>query len=60
MWTMSDAMQAQQEDVERKALKRAVATVNEDNDSETLVEGIPGYPTGWNQQERAFDNAGLT
>ena len=43
LWTMSDAIRSRQEDIERKALKWAVATVDDDNDSEILIEGILGY-----------------
>lgn len=45
LWTISDAMRSHQENIERRALQWAVATVDDDDDIETLVEGIPGYLT---------------
>jgi hypothetical protein len=45
LWTMSDAIRSQQEAIERKALRWAVTTVDDDDDIESLVEGIPGYLT---------------
>ncbi|KAH9987933.1 hypothetical protein BJV74DRAFT_474668 [Russula compacta] len=45
LWTMSDAMRSLQEHIDKGALRWAVATVDDDDDIETLVEGIPGYLT---------------
>ncbi|KAN0124182.1 hypothetical protein V8E52_001831, partial [Russula decolorans] len=45
LWTMSDAMRSLQEDIDRRALQWAVATVDDDDDIETFLEGIPGYLT---------------
>jgi len=45
LWTMSDAIRSQQGDIEKKALQWTMATVDGDDDIETLVEGIPGYIT---------------
>jgi hypothetical protein len=45
LWTMSDAVRSLQEDIDKRALQRpgAVVRVDDDNDIETLVEGIPGF-----------------
>jgi hypothetical protein len=45
LWTMSDAMRSLQEDIDRKALQWTVATIDDDDDIETFLEGIPGYLT---------------
>jgi hypothetical protein len=45
LWTMSDAMRSLQEDIDGRALQWAVATVDDDDDIETFLEGIPGYLT---------------
>jgi hypothetical protein len=45
LWTMSDAMRSLQEDIDKKALQWTVATVDDDDDIEALLEGIPGYLT---------------
>ncbi len=42
---MSDVIRSQQGDMEKKALQWTVATVDDEDDIETLVEGIPGYIT---------------
>ena len=42
---MSDAMRWLQEGVDKKALQWTVATIDDDDDIETLLEGIPGYLT---------------
>jgi hypothetical protein len=46
LWTMSDAMRSLQEDIDKKALQWTVKTVDDDDDIETFLEGIPGYLTG--------------
>jgi hypothetical protein len=46
LWTMSDAMRSLQENIDKKALQWTVATVDNDDDIEILLEGIPGYVTG--------------
>jgi hypothetical protein len=46
LWTMSDAMRSLQEDIDKKALQWTVTTVDDDDDIETFLEGIPGYLTG--------------
>jgi hypothetical protein len=45
LWTMSDAMRRLQEGIDKKALQWTVATVDGDDDIETLLEGITGYLT---------------
>jgi hypothetical protein len=45
LWTMSDAMRSLQEDIDRRALQWAVVTIDDDDDIETFLEGIPGYLT---------------
>jgi hypothetical protein len=45
LWTMSDAMRWLQEGIDKKALQWTVVTVDDDDDIETLLEGIPGYLT---------------
>jgi hypothetical protein len=45
LWTMSDAMRSLQEDIDRRALQWAVAAIDDDDDIETFLEGIPGYLT---------------
>jgi hypothetical protein len=40
---MSDAIRSQQGDIKKRALQWTMATVDGDDDIETLVEGIPGY-----------------
>ena len=45
LWTMSDAMRSLQENIDKKALQWTVATVDNDDDIEILLEGIPGYVT---------------
>ena len=42
---MSDAMRWLQEGIDKKALQWTVATIDDDDDIETLLEGIPGYLT---------------
>jgi hypothetical protein len=42
-WTMSDAMQSLQEEIDKRALQWAVATTDDDDDIETLIEGIPEF-----------------
>jgi hypothetical protein len=42
-WTMSDAMQTLQEEIDRRALQWALETVDDDDDVETLIEGIPEF-----------------
>jgi hypothetical protein len=41
--TVDTAIESQEEDIEKTALKWTVATIDDDEDIETLVEGIPGY-----------------
>ena len=45
LWTMHEATRALQADIDRKALQWAIATVDDDDDIETLIEGIPGFLT---------------
>jgi hypothetical protein len=45
LWTMSDAMRSLQEDIDRRALQWTVATIDDEEDIETFLEGIPGYLT---------------
>jgi hypothetical protein len=40
---MSDAMQSLQEEIDKKALQWAVVTTDDDDDIETLIEGIPEF-----------------
>ena len=42
-WTMFGAMQPIQEDLDRSALQRTVAAVDDDDDIEAFIEGIPGF-----------------
>ncbi len=41
--TMDTAIESQEKDIEKTALKWTVATIDDDDEIETLVEGIPGY-----------------
>ena len=45
LWSMSDAIRALQEEIEGRALLWTVATVDDDDEIEAFVEGIPGYIT---------------
>lgn len=45
LWTMSDAMRSLQEEIDRTALQWTVATIDNDDDIEIFLEGIPGYLT---------------
>ena len=45
LWTMDGAVRSLQEDIDKRALQRAVVRVDDDNDIDTLVEGIPGFIT---------------
>ena len=45
LWSMSDAIRALQKDIEGRALLWTVATVDDDDEIEAFVEGIPGYIT---------------
>jgi hypothetical protein len=42
-WTMSDAVEKLQAEIDQKALRWAVETVDDDDDMETLIEGIPEF-----------------
>ncbi|KAI0287224.1 hypothetical protein BC826DRAFT_941222 [Russula brevipes] len=44
-WTVSDTVYQLQDNIEMRALQWALATVDDDDDIETLVEGISGYLT---------------
>lgn len=45
LWSMFDAIRALQEEIEGCALQWTVATVDDDDEIEAFVEGIPGYVT---------------
>ena len=47
LWTMSDTMRSLQEEIDKKALQWTVTTVDNDDNIEALLEGIPasGYLT---------------
>jgi hypothetical protein len=45
LWTMSDVIRLHKGDMEKKALQWTVATVDDEDDIEMVVEGIPGYIT---------------
>jgi hypothetical protein len=45
LWSMSDAIRALQKDIEGRALLWTVATVDDDDEIEAFVEGIPEYIT---------------
>jgi hypothetical protein len=41
LWTMYDAMRSLQENIHRRALQWAVATIDDDDNIETFLDGIP-------------------
>jgi hypothetical protein len=41
--TISDVIESPQEEIDRRALQWAVETIDDDDDIETLIEGIPGF-----------------
>ncbi|KAH9033861.1 hypothetical protein EDB84DRAFT_1488240 [Lactarius hengduanensis] len=43
LWSMSDAIRAHQKEIEWRALLWTTATVDDDDEIEAFVEGIPGY-----------------
>ena len=42
-WTMVEAVRSLQEEIDQSALRWAVETVDDDDDIETLIEGIPEF-----------------
>jgi len=42
-WTMPDAVESLQAEIDQRALRWAVETVDDDGDIETLIEGIPEF-----------------
>ncbi|KAI0292622.1 hypothetical protein B0F90DRAFT_1769671 [Multifurca ochricompacta] len=45
LWTMSQAIRQLGEDIDRRALQWTMVAVDDDDEIETLVEGIPGFLT---------------
>jgi hypothetical protein len=45
LWSMSDAIRALQEEIEGRAMLWTAATIDDDDEIEEFIEGIPGYIT---------------